>query len=222
MEAAIGSAALKPNGTSSTATLVVPATSVIGGNGVVTAAYSGDKLYNASSATVTVGVNRPAAGSLVVPYITPSPVYKQSPTGIWPYTIMLSEKAGVQTTLTAFTVNGVNNLAAFGSGTIVVPAKGTLAVALYASDLTVPLDRVFHFEGKDRDGTAWSRDVTVPFLDTLYPGRVHRHHAAQHDDHGAAESEGGPLLPVFAPPDRAGDGRLPDADYGVAAGHPPI
>ena len=73
VEAVIGSAALTPNGTSSTATLVVPATSVIGGNGVVTAAYSGDKLYNASSATVTVGVNRPAAGSLVVPYITPTP-----------------------------------------------------------------------------------------------------------------------------------------------------
>jgi uncharacterized protein (TIGR03437 family) len=170
VEAVIGSASLKPNGTGSIATLVVPATSVIGGNGVVTAAYSGDKLYNASSATVTVGANRPAAGSLVVPYLTPSPVYKQSPTGIWPYTIMLSEKAGVQTTLTAFTVNGVNNLAAFGSGTIVIPAKGTLAVALYASNLTVPLDRVFHFEGQDRDGTAWSRDVTVPFLDTLYPG----------------------------------------------------
>ena len=170
VEAAIGSAALKSNGTSSTATLVVPAASVIGGNGVVTAAYSGDKFYNASSGAVTVGVNRPTAGSLVVPYITPSPVYKQSPTGIWPYTIMLSEKAGVQTTLTAFTVNGINNLAAFGSGTIVIPAKGTLAVALYASNLTVPLDRVFHFEGKDRDGAAWSRDVTVPFLDTLYPG----------------------------------------------------
>ncbi len=170
VEAVIGSAALKATGTSSTATLVVPAASVIGGNGVVTAAYSGDKLYNASSGAVTVGVSRPTAGSLVVPYITPSPVYKQSPTGIWPYTIMLSEKAGVQSTLTAFTVNGINNLAAFGSGTIVIPPKGTLAVALYASNLTVPLDRVFHFEGKDRDGAAWSRDVTVPFLDTLYPG----------------------------------------------------
>jgi uncharacterized protein (TIGR03437 family) len=170
VEAAIGSADLTSSGTGSIATIVVPAASVIGGTGVVTAAYSGDKLYNASSGTVTVGVNRPAAGSLVVPYITPTPVYKQSPTGIWSYTLMLSEKAGVQTTLTAFTVNGVNNLAAFGSGTIVIPAKGTLAVGLYASNLTVPLDRVFHFEGKDRDGNAWSRDVTVPFLDTLYPG----------------------------------------------------
>src|ERR1019366_4656299 len=36
--------------------------------------------------------------------------------------------------------------------------------------LTVPLSRVFHFAGKDLDGTLWSRDVTVPFLDAIYPG----------------------------------------------------
>jgi hypothetical protein len=122
--AQIGAADLTPNGATSTATLTVPAASVIGGNGVVTAMYNGDKSYNASSATVTVGVNRPASGSLVVPYITPSPVYKQAPFGDWPYTLMLTEKAGVQTTLTAFTVNGINNLGAFGTGTIVIPAKG--------------------------------------------------------------------------------------------------
>ena len=168
--AAIGSAALTASGATATATVTVPASWVIGGNGVVTAMYSGDKLYNASSATVTVGVNRPAAGSLVVPYITPSPVYKQAPTGNWPYTVMLTEKAGVQTTLTAFTVNGVNNLGAFGTGTIVIPAKGTLAVALAGNNLTVPIDRVFHFAGKDLDGTAWSHDVTVPFLDAIYTG----------------------------------------------------
>jgi uncharacterized protein (TIGR03437 family) len=158
------------NVSTSTASLTVPAAWVIGGNGVVTAMYSGDKSYNASSSTVTVGVNRPPAGSLVVPYITPSPVYKQSPYGNWPYTLMLTEKAGVQTTLTAFTVNGVNNLGAFGTGTIVIPAKGTLAVGLAGNNLTVPIDRVFHFAGKDLDGTAWSRDVTVSFLDAIYPG----------------------------------------------------
>jgi uncharacterized protein (TIGR03437 family) len=170
VEAVIGAADLTANGASSTATLVVPASSVIGGNGTVTAIYNGDKLYNASSGTVTVGVNRPAAGSLVVPYITPSPVYKQSPTGTWPYTVVLSEKAGVQTTLTAFTVNGVNNLGAFGTGAIVIPAKGTLAASLAGNGLTVPLNRVFHFEGKDPDGTVWVSIVTVPFLDAIYPG----------------------------------------------------
>jgi uncharacterized protein (TIGR03437 family) len=170
VEAVIGTADLTPNGAGSIATLVVPASSVIGGNGAVTAAYNGDKLYNASSGTVTVGVNRPAAGSLVVPYITPTPVYKQTPTGNWPYTLMLSEKAGVQTTLTVFTVNGISNLGAFGTGAIVIPAKGTLAVSLAGNNLTVPINRPFHFEGKDLDGTTWTRDVTVAFLDAIYPG----------------------------------------------------
>src|ERR1019366_3553324 len=123
VDAIIGTADLTPNGTLSTATFVVPASSVIGGNGAVTAVYNGDKLYNASSGTVTVGVNRPATGSLVVPYITPNPVYKQTPYGTWPYDVIVSEKAGVQTTLTAFTVNGVNRLATFGPGPIVIPAK---------------------------------------------------------------------------------------------------
>ena len=143
---------------------------MIGGDGVITAVYSGDNLYNTSSGTVTVGVNRPATGSLVVPYITPNPVYKQTPTGNWPYTLVLSEKAGVQTTLTVFTINGVNNLGQFGLGPIIIPAKGTLAIGTAGNNLTVPLNRVFHFEGKDLDGTKWSQDVTVPFVDAIYPG----------------------------------------------------
>ena len=170
VDAGIGAVKLTPGIAASTATLSVPASSVIGGDGVITAVYSGDNLYNTSSGTVTVGVNRPATGSLVVPYITPSPVYKQTPTGNWPYTLVLSEKAGVQTTLTVFTIDGVNNLSQFGLGPIIIPAKGTLAIGTAGNNLTVPLNRVFHFEGKDLDGTKWSQDVTVPFVDAIYPG----------------------------------------------------
>jgi uncharacterized protein (TIGR03437 family) len=171
IDAPIGTADLTPNGAASTATLAVPAASAIGIDSVITAIYSGDKSYNASSATVSVGVVRPAAGSLVVPFITPNPVYKQSPSGDWPYVLVLSEMGNVQTTLTVFTINGINNLAsAFGTGAIVIPAKGTLAAGLDGTNLTVPLNRVFHFEGKDLNGATWSRDVTVPFVDAIYPG----------------------------------------------------
>ncbi len=170
VDALIGTADLKPNGASSTATLAAPAASAIGIDSVITAIYNGDKSYNASSATVSVGVVRPATGSMVVPFITPNPVYKQTPTGNWPYDLVLSEMANVQTTLTAFAINGIDNLGAFGMGPIVIPAKGTMAASLAGNNLTVPLDRVFHFEGQDLDGTTWSRDVTVPFLDAIYPG----------------------------------------------------
>ena len=170
LDADVGTATLTSNGAISTATLAVPAASVIGIDSVITAIYNGDKSYNASSATVSVGVVRPAAGSLVVPFVTPNPVYKQTPDGDWPYTLVLSEMGNVQTTLTAFTVNGVNNLAAFGSSPIVIPAKGTLSAALDGTNLTVPLNRVFHFEGKDLNGGTWSRDITVPFVDAIYGG----------------------------------------------------
>ena len=166
----IGTANLTAGSAASTATLSVPASSVIGGDGVITAVYSGDKAYNTSSGKVTVGVNPPATGSLVVPYITPNPVFKQTPYGYWPYDIVLSEKAGVQTTLTVFTVNGVNNLGAFGTGAIVIPARGTLFAQLAGNNLTVPINRVFHFEGMDLGGAKWTRDVTVPFVDAIYSG----------------------------------------------------
>ena len=170
LDALVGTGDLTVGGLTATATVTVPAASVLGIDTSVTAIYNGDKAYNASSAFVTVGVKRPASGSLVVPFVSPSPVYKQTPTGNWPYTVVLSEMAGVQTTLTAFTIDGINNLAAFGTGTIVIPAKGTLAAGLAGRNLTVPLDRVFHLEGKDLDGAAWSHEVTVPFRDAIYPG----------------------------------------------------
>jgi uncharacterized protein (TIGR03437 family) len=170
LDAVIGAGDLTSNGLTATATVTVPAASVLGIDTSVTAIYNGDKVYNASSATVTIGAVRPSAGSMVVPLISPNPVYKQTPDGTWPYTVVLSEMAGVQTRLTVFTVDGINNLPAFGASPVVIPAKGTLAAGLAGHSLTVPLNRVFHFAGKDLDGTAWSQDVTVPFLDAIYPG----------------------------------------------------
>jgi uncharacterized protein (TIGR03437 family) len=170
VEVVIGSGDLSANGAASTATVTVPASSVLGIGGAVTAVYNGDQSYNASAARVTVGVARPASGSLVIPFITPNPVYKATPYGNWPYTVVLNEMAGVQTTLTVFTINGDNNLGAFGTGAIVIPAKGTLVAGFAGTNLTVPLDRVFHFAGKDLDGTTWSRDVTVPFVNAIYGG----------------------------------------------------
>ncbi|MEO8369031.1 MAG: protease pro-enzyme activation domain-containing protein [Candidatus Solibacter sp.] len=170
VESALGSAELTAGGVAS---ITVPAASVIGGDGKVTVLYTGDTVYGASSGSVTVGVKKPASGSMVVVYITPDPVYRQTPTQSWPYSVVISEKAGVQTTLSAFTVNGVNNIGAFG-GTptvpVVLPAKGTLSAALAGNNLTVPLDRVFRFEGKDLDGTTWSRDTTIAFLESTTGG----------------------------------------------------
>jgi len=133
---------------------------VAGGNGNIVASYSGDGVYNASGASVTATLNLPAKGSLVIPSVFPNPVV-QSYTS-WPYTIRLDEKAGVATKITAFTVNGVNNLSNLSSTNM--PAHGTISANLAGGNLTVPLNRTFHFAGTDADGRTWTQDLTVPFV----------------------------------------------------------
>jgi uncharacterized protein (TIGR03437 family) len=165
---AIGSAALVASGSTATATLSIPEVTLAADTGVVVAMYPGDGVYDGSSGTVTVQLNvpAPATGSLVVPFISPNPVYQQSPTS-WPYLLALVEKAGVATKLTGFVVNGVDNSAAIAVdfGTSTIPAHGTIAAALSANLTSVPLNRTFVFSGADvGNGQTWSRQITVPFL----------------------------------------------------------
>src|ERR1017187_1665583 len=109
-QVAIGSAALTASGSVATAALSIPEVILAGDTGVVDALYAGDGVYAGSSATVTVQLNVPvpATGSLVVPSISPNPVYQRSPTS-WPYVVTLTEMAGVATKLTGFVINGSDN-----------------------------------------------------------------------------------------------------------------
>jgi uncharacterized protein (TIGR03437 family) len=156
----LGVAALVSGATSATATLSVSGTLLEGGNGTVGGLYSGDNTFMPSSGTSALTLQLPTSGSYVIPSITPNPVPRVGTS--WPYTVKLSELAGVATTVTVFTVNGVNNISNLPSRTI--DAHGSLSASLFGSGLTVPLTRDFHFAGADADGTAWSRDITVPFI----------------------------------------------------------
>ena len=165
-QVAIGSAVLAASGSAATATLSIPEVTLAGDTGVVVAMYAGDGVYGGSSATVTVQLNVPATGSLVVPFISPNPVYQRSPNS-WPYVVRLTEMAGVATKLTGFTVNGSDNsgsiLGDFGTATI--PAHGTIAASLTGNLSSVPLNRTFVFSGADvATGQTWSQQITVPFL----------------------------------------------------------
>lgn len=167
-QVAIGSAALTASGSVATATLSIPEVVLAGDTGVVVAVYAGDGVYGGSSATVTVQLNVPVppAGSLVVPGISPNPVYQRSPTS-WPYVVRLTEMAGVATKLTGFVINGSDNsgsiVADFGTATI--PAHGTIAASLTGNLTSVPLNRIFVFSGVDAgSGQTWSQQITVPFL----------------------------------------------------------
>jgi uncharacterized protein (TIGR03437 family) len=165
----LGTADLAVTNGVATATLQAPANAVILDDGSVTAVYSGDKLYTSSAAGVKVAFKGSGTGSLVVAFVTPNPVYRQSPVGNWPYFLLLSEKNGVPTTLTSFIVNNVSQPILTFFGTDVIPARGMIIAQLAGNNLTVPINRAFHLEGKDPDGTVWKQDFTVPFLDSPLP-----------------------------------------------------
>jgi uncharacterized protein (TIGR03437 family) len=149
-----------------TATLTVDALLIAGGNGTLTVFYGGDNAFLGSGASATVSLKLPATGSSVVPSVTPNPVTEIL--SLWPYDVRLTEKAGVATKLTGFTINGVNqNLNAFGTTTI--PANGSISASLAAQNIVPPLNRTFHFTGVDANGATWAQDITVPFVGPAGP-----------------------------------------------------
>jgi uncharacterized protein (TIGR03437 family) len=163
----LGAASLTPAGNTATASLSAAGMLLAGGNLFAGALYSGDANYAASAGTATIALKLPASGSLVIPTVTPNPVTRLG--NSWPYFVKLTEMAGVATRVTAFTINGANNLSNLANPNIA--AHGAIAVSLAGSGLTVPLNRTFHFEGVDASGVTWAQDLVVPFVGPAEPVR---------------------------------------------------
>jgi len=109
--------------------------------------------------------SQPPAASAVVVSANPNPVYQQPPDSDgnrWIAKITLTEEAGVGTSLTGFTVNGLSNLlAAFSSTSI--PARGSIIATITFASMAVPSVVVFGFTGMDASGQTWSRQISIPF-----------------------------------------------------------
>lgn len=170
-DTALGTASLSASSGSAIASVQVSGILLAGGNGTATALYNGDSTFNNSGASATVTLNLPASGSLAVPFISPNPIYPQSPGPIWVYTVRLTEKAGVSTTVQLFTINGganrldlLNGGVTPESGSLPLPANGQISGAIFSSGLTPPVNQLFTFSGTDADGRVWTRQVTVSFL----------------------------------------------------------
>jgi uncharacterized protein (TIGR03437 family) len=163
----LGSTALTVSGGVASATLTVSASQLPIGAATVWAIYSGDGSFSSSSASLIVTVGYPPGSSVVVPSISPNPVFQHAPDAqgsSWSYSVTLRETAGVTTTLTGFTINGVSQTLSKSFGSTTIPQNGTLSSSVIgASGLSVPVTRTFGFTGRDASGQTWSQQVSVPF-----------------------------------------------------------
>ena len=155
----IGSAALSASGSHASASLGTTALAIAGGNGTINAVYSGDPVFGGSSGSTKVAIQYLAGGSYIVVTVNPSPTPQAGPQ--WPLTVTLTERAGVATTLTGFSADGVTLPLGSFFTTTKIPANGSITSSLAASGYVPPADVVFQFTGADGDGKTWSQNVTV-------------------------------------------------------------
>lgn len=166
---ALGTAALSGSGGTATASITVYGGELLAANDAVQAYYGGNPLFTPASATTSITMGAPAATSAVTVSLTPNPVYQQAPNAngaTFSFTVQLQETAGVSTTLTGFTFDGMsfaNSLASF-FGSTALPAHGTLTANLQAGNIPVPSSLPMLFTGRDASGAVWSQQVMVPFL----------------------------------------------------------
>ena len=165
----LGAAALSGSGGSATASLTVYGSQLQPEDNAIQVSYGGSPTFAASSSSATIHLGAPSATSAVTLTVTPDPVYQQAPDAngaTFSFTIQLSETAGVATSLTGFTFDGVNFAGSIASffGSASLPAHGTLSANLKAGNIPVPSTVTIAFTGRDASGSTWTRQAAVPFL----------------------------------------------------------
>jgi uncharacterized protein (TIGR03437 family) len=117
-----------------------------------------------ANAFVHKWANSPPAQSQVVPSIDQIPVFQNSTTKQWTFTLTLQEEAGIATTLTGFSIDGKSYDLAASFPATAIPAGGFISGRLLSlSGIAIPKMVLFTFTGVDANGRAWSQDFSVPF-----------------------------------------------------------
>jgi hypothetical protein len=173
----LGAGTLAGSGGTATASITVLGGQLPAASNTVEASYGGSPMFTSSSATATVSIGAPTAVSSVTASVTPVPVYQQAPDAqgaTFFFTIQLNETAGVSTTVTGFTFDGVSYAGwiadLFGSATL--PAHGSLTANLRAANIAVPSQVAMVFSGRDASGAAWTQRITTPFLPPASAGNA--------------------------------------------------
>jgi len=155
----LGTATLVDAGGVSLATMTVTGPYLPVGNATVTATYSGDASYNGSTGTTVVTVAPGAAGSRVSISITPNPAHEGES-----IRVTLTEEAGVATTVTGWTINGLDDFPLFAKdfGTTSLPAYGSIFTTIdTVVPAVLPSNRVYLFTGVDANGRQWTAQYTL-------------------------------------------------------------
>ncbi|MGO9257542.1 MAG: protease pro-enzyme activation domain-containing protein [Bryobacteraceae bacterium] len=165
----LGAVPLSGSGGTATASITVFGGQLLTATNTVQASYGGSPTFSSSSGTATINLGTPTATSQVTPSVTPNPVYQQAPDANGDrffFTIQLKETAGVATTVTGLTLDGVSYAASiadfFGSTTLA--AHGTLSASMKAANMSVPTSVTMGFTGRDASGATWTQQIAVPFL----------------------------------------------------------
>ena len=166
--ATLGSANLSGSAGTASAAITLAGNQLAAGSNKILVSFAGTTGFSPSSTTVTVTVTVPTTASAVIPSVAPNPVYQQQQDAdgySWFYTVTLTEIAGVPTTLTGFSIDGVDYSSSIASffGSANLPAKGTLSADLRSQLDSVPANLIFAFSGTDSGGAKWNQQISVPF-----------------------------------------------------------
>jgi uncharacterized protein (TIGR03437 family) len=103
-----------------------------------------------------------------VPSLDQNPVFQQAPDAkgnSWAFNLTLAEEAGIPTSLTSMSINGADYTSQIPSlfGTASISAGGSITANIGLSNLAVPTNVAFIFNGVDAGGLQWSQQLSVPF-----------------------------------------------------------
>jgi uncharacterized protein (TIGR03437 family) len=164
-DSSLGSAPLTVSGSVATAAFTLSASQLPVGAVAVWAIYSGDASFSGSSASLIVTVGYPPGSSVVVPSISPNPVFAYAYAQgnySWLCSVTLKETAGVSTTLTGFTINGQpQSLSKYFVKLGIAPNQTVYISTIEFSGRSAPATLTFGFTGVDAGGQTWSRQVSA-------------------------------------------------------------
>lgn len=144
------------------ATMAIAGPRIPAGTTAISAIYSGDSAFSASAGAAPLSVTPSSTGSNVTVTISPNPAHSGQTV-----LVTLSEENGVATTITGWTINGVDNSYRFAAdfGSNMLPAGGRLIASFPTAIVaSFPAIRTYFFAGTDADGTPWTRQYTLTLV----------------------------------------------------------